>query len=464
MIRILKKKARKSMNKFILFLKKIYGVIDTKFITPLSRAIYFLYEKLKNNPIHVEKFLNRPLVLVYISLALAVVVFLLVDSQVITLVATESEILANEPVNIIYNKESYVVEGLVDSVDIILTGRKSALYLAKQLGEHDVILDLSDYEPSDTPRRVKLTYNQAINNINYKLDPAYVSVVIKKKESEEHSISYELLNENKLNEKFSVSNVSLDQTSVIVKGSRDALDKIATVKALIDLSNNKFTEAITYDIDNIPLVAYDSNGEVLDNVEIVPTTVSASISFSTYKATVPIVVATTGELVAGKSISTITIEGKTNYTVDIYGEKEEIDKITSVVATIDINGKGSSGAITQQVSIRKPSGVRSMSASDVKVVVTFGDEKQKTLNISNISSANVGSGLIVNRTDDNPIAVQVKGVQSVIDAITEENISAYIDLANYTPGTYDVDVKIESTDPRVTYVVASKVNIVITNG
>ena len=451
------------MNKLVKVFKKLYNFIDAKFITPLSRAIYFLYEKLKNNPIHVEKFLNRPLVLVYMSLAFAVVVFFLVDSQVITLVATESEILPNEPVNIIYNKENYVVEGLVDSVDIILTGRKSALYLAKQLGEHEVILDLSDYEPSETPRRVKLTYNQTVDNINYKLDPAYVSVVIKKKESEERSITYELLNENKLNEKFSVSSVNLDQTSVIVKGSRDALDKIATVKALIDLSNKKFTEAITYDIDNLPIVAYDSEGNVLDNVEIVPTTVSGSISFSTYKTTVPIVVATTGELVAGKSISTITVEGKTNYTVDIYGEKEEIDQIKSVIATIDINGKGSSGAITQQVSIKKPAGVRSMSASDVKVVVTFGDEKQKTLNITNIRSENLGSGLTVNRTDENPISVQIKGVQSVIDAITEENISAYIDLANYTPGTYDVDIKIDSTDPRVSYVVASKVNIVIAN-
>ncbi len=451
------------MNKLVKVFKKLYNFIDAKFITPLSRAIYFLYEKLKNNPIHVEKFLNRPLVLVYMSLAFAVVVFFLVDSQVITLVATESEILPNEPVNIIYNKENYVVEGLVDSVDIILTGRKSALYLAKQLGEHEVILDLSDYEPSDTPRRVKLTYNQTVDNINYKLDPAYVSVVIKKKESEERSITYELLNENKLNEKFSVSSVNLDQTSVIVKGSRDALDKIATVKALIDLSNKKFTEAITYDIDNLPIVAYDSDGNVLENIEIVPTTVSGSISFSTYKTTVPIVVATTGELVAGKAISTITVEGKTNYTVDIYGEKEEIDQIKSVIATIDINGKGSSGAITQQVSIKKPSGVRSMSASDVKVVVTFGDEKQKTLNITNIRSENLGSGLTVNRTDENPISVQIKGVQSVIDAITEENISAYIDLANYTPGTYDVDIKIDSTDPRVSYVVASKVNIVIAN-
>ena len=444
------------------FLKKCYQILDEKFITPISRAIYFLFEKFKNNPVHLEKFLNRPLILVYISLILAVTTFILVDSQVITLVETEAEILSNQPVNVIYNKESYVVEGLVDSVDIILTGRKSSLYLAKQLGEHEVVLDLSDYDASDTPQKVALTYNQTVDNINYKLDPAYVTVTIKKKISEEKNVTYELLNEDKLNEKFSISDVSLDQNTVIVKGSQDTLDKIATVKALIDLSNNKFTEAITYDVDNLPLVAYDSAGNVLENVEIVPNTLSASISFSTYKATVPIVVTTTGDLVAGKAISSITINGKTSYTVDIYGEKEEIDKITSVPVVIDINGSGTGGALTRIADIKKPTGVRSISETDVKIVVTFGDEKQKTINISNIRANNLSSGLTVNRTNDDPISVQVKGVQSVIDSINESNIAAYIDLTNYTVGTYDVDVQIENTDPRIKYVVSNKVNVVIT--
>ena len=443
-------------------LKKIYQLLDEKLITPISRAIYYLYEKAKDNPIHVEKLLNRPKILVYVSLVLAVVTFFLVDSQVITLVENEAEILSNETVNVIYNKEAYVVEGLVENVDIILTGRKSALYLAKQLGEHEVVLDLSDYEASNTPVRVALSYNQTVDNINYKLDPAYVTVTIKKKVSEKRNISYELLNEDKLNEKFSVSDVTLDQTEVVVKGSEDALAQIATVKALIDLSDPDFTEAITYEVDNLPLVAYDKDGKVLENIEIVPQTVGASISFSTYKATVPIVVTTTGNLVAGKAISSITINGQTNYTVDIYGEKEDIDKITSVPVTVNIDGRGSGGALTYNASISKPTGVRSISESDVQIVVSFGDEKQKTINITNVRATNLGSGLTVNRTNSDAISVQVKGVQSVIDSIDESDISAYIDLTDYTEGTHDIDVKIENTDPRVTYVVSSKINVVIT--
>ena len=198
-------------------------------------------------------------------------------------------------------------------------------------------------------------------------------MVIKKKISEQKSVSYELLNEDKLNERFSVSDVSLGQSEVVVKGSEDALSQIATIKALIDLSDPKYSEAITYDIDNVPLVAYDSNGQALDNVEIVPSTISASITFSTYKATVPIEVSTTGDLVAGKAISSITINGSSSYNVDIYGDKEDIDRITSVPVTIDIDGRGNGGAQTYTATISKPTGVRSISEDEVKIVVTFGE-------------------------------------------------------------------------------------------
>ena len=454
------KKIGKAIKRFFM---AIYRIIDKLIVTPISRLIFNIREYLRSKNLNkLDYIFNRPHFMIYVSLILAVVVFLLIDSRVITLVESEAEVITNVPVTVNYNEEAYVVEGIPETVDIVLIGRKSDIYLAKQLGTNNVILDLSDYDASDTPQKVALTYNQTVDNINYKLDPAYVTVTIKKKISEEKNVTYELLNEDKLNEKFSISDVSLDQNTVIVKGSQDTLDKIATVKALIDLSNNKFTEAITYDVDNLPLVAYDSAGNVLENVEIVPNTLSASISFSTYKATVPIVVTTTGDLVAGKAISSITINGKTSYTVDIYGEKEEIDKITSVPVVIDINGSGTGGALTRIADIKKPTGVRSISETDVKIVVTFGDEKQKTINISNIRANNLSSGLTVNRTNDDPISVQVKGVQSVIDSINESNIAAYIDLTNYTAGTYDVDVQIENTDPRIKYVVSNKVNVVIT--
>lgn len=445
--------------------KAIYLVIDKSIVTPISRLIYYFNEKLKSNPSNIERFLNRPHILLYVSLIFAVGVFFLVDSQVITLVENEAEVLSNQPVNVLYNKEAYVVEGLVDHADIILTGRKSAIYLAKQLGDHDVVLDLTDYDASDATIKVPLVYNQTVDNISYKLDPSYVTVTIKKKESKVwNNVSYELLNENKLDEKLSVDSVELDKTEVVVKGSSDALDKVATVKALIDLSDKKYTNAGTYDISDIRLVAYDSDGAKLNQVEVVPNTLTGSITLGTYSTVVPIKVLATGDLVTGKAISSITINGKTSYSISIYGEKSIIDDIKSVPVTIDVSNQGNNGAKTYNVTIAKPNGVRHISEENAKVVVSFGDERQKSLNISNIGYRNLGNDLKVNLVGISEVPVQVKGVQSVIDSINADNISAYTDLSGYGVGDYEVDVKIENDDPRVNYVVTTKVKISISQG
>ena len=367
--------------------------------------------------------------------------------------------------NVLYNKEAYVIEGLVNQVDIILTGRKSAIYLAKQLGEHDVVLDLTDYEASDTPVRVPIVYNQTVDSINYKLDPSYVMVTIKKKESKVwNNVSYELLNENKLDEKLSVDSVVLDKTEVVIKGSNDALEKVATVKALIDLSDKKYTDAGTYDISDIRLVAYDSSGAILPNIEIVPSTLTGSITLGTYSTVVPLKVLATGDMITGKAISSITINGKNSYSISIYGEKAIIDEIKSVPVMIDVNNQGNNGAKTYNVTIAKPNGVRHISEENAKVVVSFGDERQKTLNINNIGYRNLGNGLKVNLVGSSEVPIQVKGVQSVIDSINADNISAYTDLSGYGVGDYEVDVKIESDDPRVNYVVTTKVKISISQG
>ncbi len=457
-------KKKKKKNIFVSLLIGIYNQIDKILITPISRIIFKITGRLRNNSNKIEKILNRPHILLYLSLVFAILMFFLIDREVINLVQNEAEVIANQPVKVLYNEEAYVVEGLVDSVDVILTGNKSAIYLEKQLGNHEVVLDLTDYKPSNTSYRVKLTYNQTVESIKYKIDPTYLTVTIKNKVSKLFSISSELLNESKLNEKLSVESVELSKSEVVVKGSEDALNKIATVKALVDLSNPDYSNAGTYETDNIPIVAYDEKGNMLTNVEIVPSTISATVTLDTYKATVPIKVLTTGTLVTGKAISTVNINGNATYTVDIYGEKSVIDNITSVPVTIDIDALGNSGSKTYNVTLTKPNGVRYISESSAKINISFDDEKQKTIDIpaSLVTAKNLDNNLSPNfPADFSIISIQVKGVESVINTITEENISAYVDLSGYTTGDYEVDLKIESDDPRVTYVVSNKVKLTI---
>ena len=446
------------------FFRKIYNFIDKKIVTPISRLVYYINKSLKKKQGKLDKLLNKQSFLVILSLVLAFLLFILTDRKVINLVETEAEVITNVPVKVKYNEEAYVVEGVPKTVDITIAGRKIDIYLAKQLGEYEVMLDLSDYTASDTSKKVYFTYTKSINNLTYKLDPSYVQVVVKNKESRVKTLSYDLLNLDELNSKLSVKSVSLNKSEVVVKGSSDALNNIATVKALIDLKKEKFSEAGAVDIDskNIELVAYNARGERLDNVEIVQTDISATIVLDSFSTTVPLSIETTGDLLPGKSLASILIDGNTNYSLTIYGEKSDLDKIKSVPVTINVDGLGKEASKNYNVKINKPNGVRDMSVENVDITVTFGEEKQKTIDITNsISQKNLGDGLNVNIVGE-ARSVQVKGVQSVIDSISGDKIKAYVDLSGLGVGEHEVEVKIDNDNPLVKYVVSGPIKVNIT--
>lgn len=441
------------------FFKKMYKIIDAIIITPISRVVYNIQKKVRRSKGSLDKFLNQKNTLIFISLIFAVGLFFLTSTKKITLSESQAVTI---PVTLKYNEEAYVIEGVPDSVDLILTGRKSDIYLAKQLGEYEVSLDLTNYTASDSAYKVHFNYSKPISNLSYKVDPGYVYVTVKDKVSKVVSLSYNLLNVDSLDSKLSIKNVSLNKTEVVVKGSQDAIDKIALVQALIDLNKENFTAAGTYDITTAQLVAYDNSGKILENIEIVPTSVSASISLESYSTQVPLQIQTTGSLIAGKAIASISINNSSNYSLSIYGEKEKIDAITSVPVTIDVSGLGKESSKTYNVTLTKPSGVRYMSSKSVTIVATFGNEEQKTIDIGNkISQKNLASGLTANIVSDNSITVQVKGVASVINSIEADDINAYVDLAGVEKGEREVEIKIDNNNPLVTYIVSSKIRISI---
>lgn len=455
------------------FFKKLYRIFDKILIVPISRFVYYLSKKLKKGQGGIDKILNRPHVLIYLSLIAAVIFFILIDSKVINFVESEAEVITNVPVLVKYNEEAYVVEGVPETVDITVTGRKSDIYLAKQLGEYQVILDLSDYKSSNAARKVYFTYSKSINSLTYKLDPSYVQVTIKNKESQRKLLTYEVLNRDALGNKLSIDSITLKDTEAVVKGGSDTLEKVAVVKALIDFKKYNFTDKGTNTVDDVELVAYDSNGNRMNNVEIVPKTISAEIVLDSYSTAVPLKIKTTGDLVAGKAIASIVINKNVSYSpngggfnINIYGEKSKIDNIKEIPVTLDVNGAGNESVKRNNVKINRPEGVNSMSTDTISIDLTFGEEVQRTFDISAVAFKNLASGLVANSVGNATITVQAKGVQSVIDSLSENDINAYVDLSGINATnkgeTIPVEVKIDNTNPFVTFVVSGKLDIAIT--
>ena len=191
------------------------------------------------------------------------------------------------------------------------------------------------------------------------------------------------------------------------------------------------------------------------------------MTIDSYSKRVPVKVQTTGELVSGKAISSITINGvnASDFETTIYGDEAALEDITYISASIDVDGQGNNGSKTSKVTFSKPAGVRSIGDESVSIVLNFGEAKQKTITITGIRTSNVPSGLSANLAseDDKVVEIQVIGVESVINEIDENGsgIYAYVDLTGRTTGTYSVPVQVEGSDSRLQYIVTKNVNIVL---
>lgn len=443
-------KNKQKTNFIVKIFKALYSVLDKLIVTPISRIVYRIDKLVKRHTGFLDGVLNKPKTLITFSLAVAVIAFIFVNTKSINLIETESEILSSQPVSTTYNQEKYVIDGIPESVDIILMGKKSDLYLAKQLGDHKVVLDLSDYKPGEY--KVKLKYNHSVASISYRLIPESVTVKISEKESAVRTLAYDLLNQDKLDSKLSVKEVVLNENEVYVKGSKETIEKVATVKALIDVSSAKLKEKLsesgTFEIDGLPMVAYDENGNVIENVEIVPNTASGKITIDSYYVDLPVKVVPNGHLATGYAISSAT---SSLSTVRVYGDQAVITNIPYVKAEIDVDKLNANKEY--KVMLTKPSGVRYMSEEATTVKVTVAEESTKEIELQSIDYINLSSGHTaqLKNIENQKCTVIVKGVKSVIDKLNEETIKAYVDLSGYGVGEHEVDVIVEGQDLTLSY-------------
>ena len=445
------------MNKINIIVKKIMRFFDKKIITPITKLFLWVTDKTKNNNKYFEKLFFKKSSLVIISLVLAVGIFFYVDTKSTTISETSAEVLYNQKVNAIYNEEAYVIEGIPDTVDVTMIGRKSDLYLAKQLPIDVVDIDLKDLRPGT--HKVSLKYKGSINTINYKLDPSVATVVIYSKMSEVRTVSVDILNQDKLDSKLSISNVEIDRNEVIIKGAQYKLDKVATVKALVDINNISNPEVGTITLSDVQLIAYDQKGTVID-VEIVPNTVTATVTIASPSKVVPVKIIPTGTLAFGKAISNITSSVES---VTIYGEASVLSNIASIDVEIDVTGLDSTKKYT--ATIKKPSGIRFISGTSTTVTVDVENESTKEFENVQLEYKNLSSKYAINAAsnEDKYTTVVVKGVKSVLDTIKDTDIKVYVDLNGYGVGTHEVDVLVTGNDVKVTYTAkVKKVTLIIT--
>lgn len=436
-----------------MFKKIIHAIgtfIDKKIVVPITKLIVKITNLFDSSSKKVENWLSKSSTLLFISLLFAIIIFIVIDQKVLFFSESSAEVLKSQPINVIYNDEAYVVEGLPKTVDITLIGRKADLYFAKQSPSHEVVVDLTGLKPGT--HKVNIKYNQALASIDYNVNPSSATVIIYPKVSETKTLTYDLLNQDSLDESMVIDDVILNTDEVVVKGAEYQLKQVSTVKALINIDNLASKNVGTINLSDIALKAYDKDGNVID-VEIVPEKVSADIKISSPSKELPIKVVPKGKVAFGKAISAINIS---ETSVIAYGDKETLDSLTNIPLEIDVNDLNNDKQY--KLELTKPVGIKKLSVNNVTINVLLDNATSKDLTGIDIKYRNLADGYTVQgvSANDTNIDVTVKGVSSVIEKINAEDITAYLNLEGLTEGEHEVDVLVTGDDAKVEYVAKTK--------
>ncbi len=426
---------------------KIAKLIDNFIVIPLTKLIVKITGNKNKNGKFFESILSKPTSLLFISLFLSVTIFIAVDQKIIRFADSGAEVFKGQTVNAIYNEEAYVVEGLPETVDVTLIGSKADLYIAKQSSNHSVSVDLTGLGPGT--HKVNIEYDQGLKGIEYSVNPSVATVIIYEKVSDSRTLTYDILNEDKLDNKYVIDNVKLNIDEVTIRGPQYKIDEVATVKALIDVSDLPSVEVGKQTIENVKLKAYDKSGNVVD-VEFVPETISAEIDISAPSKEVNLNFVPTGNMPFGKAIDSYSFSSNK---VIIYGPTEVINSINDIDISLDVSSLNSD--TTVDVDIPKPTGVKSLSLNSIKVKINVTDVATKSNIYSvNITGINVPDGMVAQPIDENNgvIEVEVKGSKNVIDSIQASDITAYVDLKGLSEGQHELSVKVKGINPLATYV------------
>ena len=395
----------------------------------------FLFRVLRAFSTFLDKVLFNEKYSKVVSLVLAVLLYAIVNYNALSTSFQSSlrysKTLSDVTVLAKYNSDTFEISGLPGKVDVILTGDAANVTSAANAENGTVICDLDGLTEGE--HEIKLTTEGYGNNVNVVVNPTNVNVVMKKKTTRQFDISYDFINQDKMEQIYSAGTPEFEYTKINVRASKDTLDSIAFVKALIDVSG----QSADFEQDAV-LVAYDSSGKPV-NADIVPNTVHVKVPVTSPNKSVNIQVQVSGEVPDGKAIDSITMDKQT---VTIYGSETTLANIDQVVVTLD------AGTLTKDSTVLRPivlpAGVTSATNTQVTMNITLADAEEKTIDDIPINFINNNKHYKASQPDNKTTtSVTVKGTKNNIDKLAADDINVYIDMKDVQPGLQKFALQIE---------------------
>jgi YbbR domain-containing protein len=288
-----------------------------------------------------------------------------------------------------------------------------------------------------------------------KLDPATLSILIDHLAAKSLPVHVELSGSLALG--FQAGTPTPTPATVSLSGPQTLVDRVVEVIATVNV------EGLRSSIDqNIPALALDTQGNVVQGVSITPLAISVSIpvqQLGGYRDLV-VKVPLTGTVKSGYRLTGLTI---TPQVVTLYSDNADaIQNLPGYVSTEPLDISGASADIDKSLSLVLPDGVQVVGNPDIVVQVSISAIEDSITLSRPIRFLGLTPGLAATLSPSS-VDIILSGPAPIIWSLHPADVDVFLDLSGLAPGTYKLQPEVKLLDPSLQVVTISpeQVEVVI---
>jgi len=233
---------------------------------------------------------------------------------------------------------------------------------------------------------------------------------------------------------INVINQSVDPVSVMVTGAESVVNGVTSVRAVINLENTYDGQTV-----NVPLGAYNAEGEIVEGVVLSRNDADAVIRFETSR-NIPVRTSAVGEAAQGCSLVNLRIEPEY---ITVHGNPDVINDLIYIdLPAIDINGASEDIEKSFVAAVFLPSGLRAEHGNNdiVKVTAEITGEKETKVafdsdNIEIRGELAEGLEAVIEKDSYN---IEVLG-----NTFNRNYMKVYVDVTGLEAGEHRLEINME---------------------
>ncbi|SDK26671.1 CdaR family protein [Sediminibacillus albus] len=351
--------------------------------------------------------------------------------------SNQIETMNNVPVNIRIDEENYVVSGVPETINMNMEGPNSSITPLVRKRSFEVFVDLEGLDPGT--HNVNIQYSGIPDDVDVDIEPVSAEVTIEERASETFNVTVDYINPSQIADGFEIGKAKADPGTVEITSSQSEVDKVAVVKAYVDLKE------VDKPIDSreVPVKVYDSQGNEL-SVRVEPETVEVSVDVNSPSKQVPIEAVTTGELQDGISIKSIEIEPE-NATV--FASEENLAAIEQL-KTEEIDLSKITEASTMEVSLASTPEIRLLDPEQVKVTIELERTETSTFSDIPIDVDNLPDDLSLRflTPEENSMDIEVLGTEEELSDLGAGDFQLSVNAGGLEEGEHELPVEVSGPE------------------